>query len=218
MNRERPQAVIVLGIANIVFGALGLLCGACGVSSYAVTMAVAKIPVQGGVANPAQATVQCLEREVPHGLAIEMSRAVLVLVLSAVLLIAGIGLLHMQGWARWLSLGYAVLAILLNIGWAFFEMVVMMPAVQRCQAMLGQQPGGGGAAQQSAHAVGAAAGVIGAASLTIIYALILAVLLLLPNVSEAFSASPRRRKRRRRREEEYDDEDEYDDRRDDDDE
>jgi hypothetical protein len=173
-------------------------------------MAAANAPGQGG-ANPVRALVDCIQREAPHAFTIDLLKAILLLVLSIALVAAGIGLLALHNWARWLSLGCAVLSILLHVSYLIFQLAIELPALRHCQAMVGQAAKTPGF--QEGQAVGNVIGVMGVFALWVIYPIILFLLLLLPKVAEAFSPRPKKKRRRRRREEEYDDEEEFDDRR-----
>jgi hypothetical protein len=57
--------------------------------------------------------------------------------LSAMLLAGGIGLLSVQPWARWLSLGYAPISILVHIVSFVYQLVWVIPATE---ALYAQNP------------------------------------------------------------------------------
>src|SRR5262245_54997688 len=114
MAVQRPASVTVMGILNIVFGSLGLLCYVCvGVMFLALMGSTAGFP--GGV-NPIQDMMNFMERQIPGYKAIMISSLILGFLLSVLLLVSGIGLLNMQGWARVLSILYSIIMILVQIG------------------------------------------------------------------------------------------------------
>ena len=219
MARERPTIVTVMAILNMVIGGLGLLCGFCGLGAHLVIAGLGSTRTVGGGPNPIQDMLAYLNRELPGYQAIEIGRGALVLILGIVLIAAGIGLLMVQNWARWVSLVYGILSILLHTGYVVYELAFVKPATERWQKLFLQKQGLGALPPQSpAESLGTTVGVIGAGAVFIIYSLVLLVILFLPAFSAAFTDRPRKR-RRRYEEEEYDDSDDrgYDDREEDED-
>ncbi|MHC4212538.1 MAG: DUF4339 domain-containing protein [Planctomycetota bacterium] len=91
----RPTSVTVLGILNIVFGGLGILCTPVGlVATFAIPNAMNSTPV---------AKVWLL------------IGSVVGIFCSFILLIVGIGLLNLRRWARKWTLGYGWFAIVWGI-------------------------------------------------------------------------------------------------------
>src|SRR5690349_13696963 len=114
MARKRPAVVTVMGILNIVLGSLFLLCNLCGGVMLLVflgTSAQGGGPFPGGV-NPIADMWAFMGREVPAFPAVSIGELVLNFILCACLIISGIGLLNMRGWARVLALIYSVITIL----------------------------------------------------------------------------------------------------------
>jgi hypothetical protein len=207
MRRQQSTAVKTIAVINMVFGTLCILCGGCG-ALFQVGMSVAATaPAAGGGPNPVGDLVRFMNRELPSYQAVEISHAVALLVLGLVCVVAGIGLLYLQGWARWVTVAYAVLIILVQLGYVAYELAFVIPATQRFQATQvhpGFAPPPG---TQQGQAVGAVLGVLFAAFLTIIQAAASLIVMLLPSTGAAFA--PRRRRRREEDEDEAEDEDDY---------
>src|SRR5262245_50895459 len=118
MTRKRPMAVLVMGILNIVGGCLSLLCG--------VAAAGSQVPAGVGLAtapeNPMPTLPPGMFAQVRWIVEVEVARGLAVVFLGVLLLTAGIGLLLMGGWARWLSVVTAVLFIVVCVGYVIFEL------------------------------------------------------------------------------------------------
>src|SRR5262249_3709340 len=136
-------------------------------------------------------------------------------------IVAGIGLLSMHNWARWLCVGYAVLAILLHCGYTVYEQAILLPAQEEWGSQIAvQQPAQPAGFQQgfsTGYQAGARVGAILRPALFIFHAFPLLPVMLLPNVGAAFARRTRRRlddderpTRRRRRYREEDEEEEED--------
>ncbi|MDE3066532.1 MAG: hypothetical protein KGJ60_03175 [Verrucomicrobiota bacterium] len=98
---QRPTAVTVFGILNIVFAALGIFGVLASVMLFAVVEATSRNPLVK------------LIHESPFFAAWMKLSIVLGLAAAAALLAAGIGLLKLQPWARALSITYAIYAIIM---------------------------------------------------------------------------------------------------------
>src|SRR5262245_54748886 len=96
---RRPGGVTAIAIINIVLGSLGLLLGVCGIIGLLMLQDVMQVP---GMAQLKEAQ-DAVAREVPFYAAMQIASVVVLLILSAVLLTGGIGLLAMQNWARVLT-------------------------------------------------------------------------------------------------------------------
>jgi hypothetical protein len=211
-----------MGILNIVFGSLGLLCGVCAVGANAFLSVLASGPKSGVPGAPQDIFKDLLtymDKNLPGYMAVEIGRGVGLIVLSALLLVAGIGLLGTKSWARWLSVAYALLSIPLHVGWAVFELGFVLPLTQKWQAEFLRKNNMIGAAPQTENLMGSSIGIIGVTILWVVYALILLIFMFLPGLSAAFNQGRAgRRGRDEQDEDDYEDEeagdeDDYDDRR-----
>src|SRR5580704_1777740 len=99
---QRPIAVAVFGILNIVFAGLGLI----GIMSIGVVLNVLDTSN-----NPAYKVM----RESPGYMSWMKLSIPLGLVSCALLLSSGIGLLKMKPWARKVAIGYALYALVLGV-------------------------------------------------------------------------------------------------------
>ncbi|MHC4292144.1 MAG: DUF4339 domain-containing protein [Planctomycetota bacterium] len=102
-TRQRPTSVTVLGILNIVFGGLGLLCSPFGIIS--ILMPQPNSPFQLTSAMKMFSLVGCAVG----------------FVFAIVLLASGIGLLYLKRWAReaalvygWAAIIWGILALVMN--------------------------------------------------------------------------------------------------------
>lgn len=107
---RKPTAVTVFGVLNIVFGALGLLCSPIGIVGI-------MMPQPGGPVYSAAMKVFML---FSSGLG---------LVMAAVLLAAGIGLLNLKQWARQTSYFYGWFAVIWGVLGTVITLVMMISAL-----------------------------------------------------------------------------------------
>src|SRR5262249_21679482 len=143
---------------------------------------------------------------------VESSSVVFSLLLDLMLLMSGMGLLMRQGWARWSSIAYAVVSILLKLFLTvYFVAFVYPPTNAFIQEQVRMTPQG----QQPGFATGVSFGLFAGVCLDVVFIISpLAVLVasLRPSAAELFA--PERGRRRRRHDDDEDDydEDDYDDR------
>jgi len=199
-----------MAILNMVMGGLILICGMCAGSDVAFLTAAGGAPGPGGA--PANDMKAFLDNETPGWEAVLIGYAFVQLVLAVVIVAAGIGLLKMQSWARWLSVFYSAVALVLAIAFTVYVAGFVAPArvkFQERQMNLAAQPASTQAGFQFGKTFGQTMNVIFYGAIPVIHAIILAIVMLLPTVGEAF-APPRRRRSRDDDEEDFDDD--YDDR------
>src|SRR5262245_7988109 len=122
MPRERPTVLTTMGVLNIVFGSVFLLCAVC--SGMVHLLQFHPPGVFPGRVNPASDLWAFLSREVPAYPVVLVGHLVLGGVLNLLLLVAGIGLLNQQAWARVVSLVYAILTLLSQLGVLVFWVAV----------------------------------------------------------------------------------------------
>ncbi len=188
MARQRPAAVTVMGILNIVFGSLGLLCYICGGIGLLMLFNSNALNLPGGI-NPFEDMKVFMSREVPAYWPIAIGQIVLGFIMSILLLVAGIGLLNMGGWARVLSIIYSIITILMQIGGLIFTLAYVNPAMERWQQQFMGRVGGrlppgamGGADSTFNNLTSVVGAIIG-----MVYAIVLLIMMLQPRVSAAFS-------------------------------
>jgi hypothetical protein len=180
-----------MGILNIVFGSLFLLCTVCGGALLLMMLGNSSMFQIGGV-NPVQDMWDFVKREIPAYPAIAIGSLVAGLVLNALLLISGIGLLNMQNWARVLALIYSVITIIEQIGSLIFTIAYVNPVMTRWEADFHRRfagrlpPGGMGGGDSAFQNLTTVAGAI----LGMVYAIVLLVMMLRPSVAAAFGTGP----------------------------
>jgi hypothetical protein len=133
-RRELPTVVLVLAIFHFIVGGCGLVCGLCSGIMVLTNPNTAALFSFGNpqLAQQQQAQQDAMQRvlneRVPHLKVFQAETVVVSLALSAALIAAGVGLISLRGWARTLSLAYAVLSILQTLVAAFYSFVYMAPA------------------------------------------------------------------------------------------
>ncbi len=161
---QRPTSVIVFGILNIVFGALGLSCTPFRLAFLFMPTPAIENPVMAAVANPA-----CRAWSLFMGVT-GMGAAVL-------LIVAGVGLLKCRPWARKISIGYAIYAIVASPVYAAVSAIMFASAA-------GGAEGGPETGVMLASGIG---GAIGGTCFALIYPIILLVFMFRPSVVDACS-------------------------------
>jgi hypothetical protein len=133
MARKRPAAVVVLAVLHFVFGTLGLCCGTCGGTMTLLPWPHIEAALEGKD-EPDPETVAEEEKEVrffrerlPHKAAVEYGLIPFDVLLPLALLAAGVGLLRLRPWGRWLSLACAVLALLQGVVYAVYNFGFYFP-------------------------------------------------------------------------------------------
>jgi hypothetical protein len=199
-----------MAILNMVMGGIILICGMCAGSDVAFLTAAGGTPGAGGA--PYGDMKAFLDKETPGWEAVLVGYAFMQLVLAVMLVAGGIGLLKMQSWARWLSVLYSAVALVLAIVFTVYAVAFVGPArvkYQERQMNLAAQPASTQAGFQFGKTFGQSMNVILYGAIPVIHAIILAIVMLLPAVGEAF-APPRRRRSREKDEDDLYDEDDDD--------
>lgn len=163
---KRPTSVTVFGILNIVFAGFGVF----GVLGSLILF----LPQMADSHNP---IVQLIHDSPAYAAWLKFS-LVLGLVAVAVLLAAGIGLLKLQPWARGLSIGYAIYAILMVVvGTVVNFFLLVRPLLEQANQQRGPEAMG---------AIGGAIGGTVGGCFGLVYPILLLVFMLRANVVAAF--------------------------------
>lgn len=168
---QRPTSVTVFGILNMVFAAFGFI-------GTLASLALFLMP--GNSSNP---VLKIMEDSPAYAAWIKLSIPLGLLTCGA-LLAAGIGLMFLKPWARKLSIGYAIYALVFGlIGMVVNFLFLVRPMLEQARE------------QQGAEAAGAIGGAIGGSigsCFGLIYPILLLVFMFRPNVVAAFrpSAAP----------------------------
>ena len=165
---QRPTTVTVFGILNIVFAVFGL---------FGILASLAMFKLAEGTGNPVfkimhdnPAFAAWMKLSIPLGV-----------LSSAALLAGGIGLLMMKPWARKLSIGYSLYAMVMGlVGMVFSYLWMVRPMME--QAAQKQGP-------EAAGAIGGAVGGLVGGCFSLAYPVLLLIFMTRPKVVAAFSPS-----------------------------
>jgi hypothetical protein len=192
MARPRPAAVTTLGVLNIVLGSLGLLFGCCGGTGMAFMFNLSSSSSGSrGIqtVSPYQDMWDFMQRELPVYGAVTWASLVVSILMSAVLLAAGIGLLNRQGWARITCIVFGVFNILLVLADIVFRLAFVLPALDRWRIDFHRRYPWIINDAHSSFVFGHVVTVI-CAAIWLIYAIVLLVVASLPHVGAACSPRP----------------------------
>ena len=163
---QRPTAVTVFGILNIIFAALGI---------FGVLASVMLFMAVGNSSN--NPVIQIIHDNPAYAAWMKIS-IVLGLLASGVLLAAGIGLLKLRPWARTLSIIYAIYAlVMVLVGSVVNYIFLVQPMLQQAQQKQGPEAAG---------AIGGAIGGMFGSCFGLIYPVLLLIFMMRANVVAAF--------------------------------
>jgi hypothetical protein len=187
MSRERPVIVLVFAILNLVFGSLGAVGSLCG------GIAIAFLGVIFSNA-PAGTPVPRFPSGFVTLMAIALTYSV---IMSGVLIIAGVGLLNMRTWGRKTSVVYSVITIAYSLIYMVINITYVSPTIQKWEkdfqeevAQATKQKGGQPPPpmyQPTQSPIFNVVGSVVGAILGMAYAVALLVVMFLPQVSAAFA-------------------------------
>jgi len=164
---QRPTAVTVFGVLNIVFATFGI---------FGMFASVLLFLPQASSNNP---VVQLIHDSPAYAAWLKISMA-LGVVVAAALLAAGIGLLKLKPWARTFSIGYGIYAIVMTVvGTVVNYFLLVRPMLEQAQQKHGPE---------SAAAIGGAIGGTLGGCLGLIYPILLLVFMTRANVVAAFAS------------------------------
>jgi hypothetical protein len=199
--RPKPRTwsttVQVIGILHLVFGGLTFVFGLVGgvMQAIGVTNFMPKMPAPppraGMPAFPtdmAERLLRYMEEVLPFHRAALLTQAALALILSAILVIAGIGLLNKRPWGRKLSLAYGVLSIVFQIAGMVYTVAFMFPAMSDFYRQMEQEYPNLALLFSSAR-VGMWAGLV-AVPVGLIYPIVVLVLMTRRGVVAVFAGEP----------------------------
>lgn len=162
---QRPTSVTIFGVLNMVFAGFGFI------GTFA---SIALFMMPGNASNP---VVKIMQDSPAYAAWVKFSIP-LGLLACGVLLAAGIGLMLLKSWARKLSIGYAIYALVFGlIGMVVSFLFLIRPMIQQAQE------------QHGAEAAGAIGGAIGGSigsCFGLIYPILLLIFMFRPNVRAAF--------------------------------
>lgn len=215
MRRQRTTPILVIAILHLVGGGLGLLLSLCTVGGLVMTSTLGSItpppsfPTRPGQPAPpmpptADQIMKQMNDQIPGYRAFTVGSLASSFLLDFMLLTAGIGLLSVQPWARWLSLVYAPLSILNRLGSFLYSLIWVLPATK---ALYANNPGLAGFSSFATIT----SGISLFFSLTLIaYPIAVLIILLMPSTAAAFRGETRIRSNEEDRlDEEEDDDDSW---------
>ncbi len=122
---QRPTSVVVFGVLNLIFGALGIV-------GTLFSSAILFMPERPGIKNP---VLELVKQNAGYAAFLKVS-LVLGLLAAAVVLLAGIGLLASKAWGRTLSIVYAIYGIVASVvGVIANYFFLVAPLMQRATKM-----------------------------------------------------------------------------------
>jgi hypothetical protein len=210
VKKKKPTVVIVLGILHIVFGSLSILCNLCNAGGVAI-LYFGAMALYNSAPPEGQRELEVIWRSfqdrVPGLIAVVCIDTIGSMLLGLMLLIAGIGLLGVKVWARYLSLAWAVLRVLFLTAMLLYNIVYLQPGIerfskdmekamddiQRRQQRPGQPPppkvnfglggGGGGSGDSLMNSLMS----VLSTAINAVYAIVVFVIMLLPSTGHAFA-------------------------------
>jgi hypothetical protein len=194
-RRQLPTAVLVLAIFHFILGGYGLLCGLCSGVTVLTGGNTAALFSFGNpqLAQQQQAQQEAMQRvlkeRVPHLQAYQAVTVVVSLALSAALIVAGMGLLYLRGWARALSLLYALFSILQTLLTAFYSFVYVTPATEEAFRQMPNMDPQQAHVMQSVGPMMLPLMVVGVL-IQLVYPVTVLIIMLLPSVRAAFRGEP----------------------------
>jgi hypothetical protein len=202
-RRQVPPAVLVIAVLHLIFGGVGVLClGVGGLMDLAggqKALAHMGTPEQQRQAEArrrrTEVTDQVHAERVPLYRIYSTTNKVLSVLFSFALVASGLGLLYLQPWARWLSVGYAVLSLLANVVALVWTVAFMNAAEEEAFRRLPPQT----EQEQMAYSMVRTAGPLISCmpALLAAYPAAVLIVMLLPSTGRAFRARGAVKKRRR---------------------
>jgi len=156
----------VFGVLNIIFGAMALLCTPVGLAMSFLA------PAAG---NP----ILTAMRENQLYRVWTIIGSICGIIGGGVLLAAGIGLLRLNPWARLVSIGYSIYAIVFGLIGQAINLMVLAPVLK-------EMAGG----QEAAAAIGGMVGGVFGGCLGLIYPVLLIIFMTRPKIKAAFQSPP----------------------------
>jgi hypothetical protein len=190
MAVNRPTMVLVVGILQIVFGAMGLMCDLVGGVTLATTGGTGQFNM-GGNTPQARRQVEMQqhmervrEEKEPYYKQVAFANLGVSVTLSLMMLLSGIGLVRVEAWGRSLGIGYAVLSLLTKVLTVLYAAAFTVPAMQEVARTLPRQTQ---EEQIMATTIGATSYIaLGIPLLLAVYPAVILFLLCRPAVVEAF--------------------------------
>ncbi len=189
--RQASQWIKIVAILQIAFGALGIALGLLGLLQVAMGTQPGAFGGGGGTPQAQQMQkelqegLQRVQNSLPGGMAVQYGQIAFGLLLSALMIASGAGMLKLQPWGRSLAIGYAVASLLDKVFSVVYIVAFTLPAIDRFMTEFGAK----GAQQQMVAnfaRIAAYASVVGPVVLSI-YPLFVLIFMLKASTRKAFS-------------------------------
>ncbi|HJZ57922.1 MAG TPA: hypothetical protein VKE74_23395 [Gemmataceae bacterium] len=130
---DRPVLVLILATVQMAIGILLLCCCGFGLISAVAGGSSATVTITSGGKTTTRVydTHEEMAREAASYKAFTLGSGVAGIVLAAMMVIGGIGLLRSKAWGWWLSLAWGVLELAYLVATAAYLWLVAMPACNR---------------------------------------------------------------------------------------
>jgi hypothetical protein len=191
MRPKRPTSVLVIAIFHFIFGGFGLLCGLPSLAMQSAGIGGAGTPVAAGAPQQqkdlhdmAEQVKKRSEQAAPLTAPFMRVNVFLNLLLSLLLVVAGVGLVKLQPWGWWGSVVYGVAGIFMQIYIVLFNLLYSLPIAER---ILEEEMKSRPSLQPFAWTLQIVAPIaIGVAALGLIYPIIVLIFMSRPKVRAAF--------------------------------
>jgi len=135
----------VIAILHFVFGGFGLVCGLFALAMQSLFdptkfMGMGGPPPGGAPGlDPNEMMKQVQDRMPSYMQTVAIGHEAVGVILSIIMIVAGIGLLQVRPWGRVLSILYAVVSILVKIAFAVYTFVLVIPVSREVNQIVFQQ-------------------------------------------------------------------------------
>jgi hypothetical protein len=172
-----------MAILNFIFGGMGLAGALClGASLVFVYALKGSVPPGPGGVNPFEQIAGSWDA-IPGGIPYLIVSTVLNVLICIALIVAGMGLLKMRPWARWLCIGYSIVSILMTAAATVFALTISNPAVTAYQQEYARKHGLPVSTDlASANVLSAVTAVF-----LLLYPIAMLIIMFLPSVAAAFA-------------------------------
>lgn len=184
---QRPAPVIIVAVLNFLFGGMGLFGSFCGAFAVLVMPALLQSLPAPPAGQPGPKDLAAVFDSIPGYYPFMIGSLLLSLVMSVVLIAAGVGLLQMRSWGRTATLVFAVYTVLSTAAGLVYSITYVNPAMEKWVAQIQAKAGPGAPPPNPAGNIGGVVGGIVGALFNFGFAILVFVLLNLPDVRRAFA-------------------------------
>jgi hypothetical protein len=198
LTRERPGAVLLLGLINVGLGALSVFLGTAAFGRRLILLIFQPVidnddvVVRSGRAIiPPVPNVEAYLESVLPGYTAGSLLFDLEVVLAGLLLVAiGFGLLYMRPWSRWAAVFYSLLTIGCQLGFAFCQLAFVFPIREDYSFLRNDYSRSFWAPDPEIQTIGAYFTLVSQVVFMLGHALAQLLVLVLPSVRAAFRGAP----------------------------